>query len=89
MFRRVNGGGMDAVLHFLLSALRGDAVLGRELRGIWPPADGKQRTEWKRAVKGYLDQLAAEGAIPGKLVASAASLLHTSSGGTAQNAIAA
>jgi hypothetical protein len=71
---------MDCVLHFLFALLRGDDALRRELRGCWPPQDGKQRTEWKKAVRGYLEQLAQEGAIPSKLVASASSLLHTASG---------
>ena len=80
MFRRGNGAGLDQVLHFLLEVVEGPDALRKRLKGCWPPVDGRQRSEWRRAAKGYLDEYAGQGLIPQKLVASAASMLHTASG---------
>jgi len=80
MFRRGNGTALDEVLHFLLEKVYGVDVLKRELRNCWPPADGRQRTEWKRMAKKFLESLASGGLLPQKLVSSAASLLQTASG---------
>lgn len=80
MFRRSNSNGLDLVLHFLLEVNLGSERLRRDLKGCWPPADGRQRNEWRRVAKGHLELLAEEGAVPQRLVASSASLLHTASG---------
>ncbi|KAH7438345.1 hypothetical protein KP509_04G011000 [Ceratopteris richardii] len=64
LFRHSNPRMGEALLHFLLSALRGPAQSAKDFSGVWPIFDAGQSRDFRKIVQNLINELEAQGALP-------------------------
>ncbi|EFJ38301.1 hypothetical protein SELMODRAFT_437244 [Selaginella moellendorffii] len=64
LFRHSNPRVGEALLHFLLSALRGPSLAAKDFAGVWPIFDAAQSRDFRKIVQGLINELEAQGALP-------------------------
>ncbi|KAH9563390.1 hypothetical protein CY35_05G123600 [Sphagnum magellanicum] len=64
LFRHSNPRVGEALLHFLLCALRGPYLSSKDFAGVWPIFDAAQSRDFRKIVQGLINELEAQGALP-------------------------
>lgn len=64
LFRHSNPRMGEALLHFLLSALRGPTQSAKDFAGVWPIFDAAQSRDFRKIVQNLINELEAQGALP-------------------------
>ncbi|BBN11626.1 HAUS augmin-like complex subunit 6 [Marchantia polymorpha subsp. ruderalis] len=64
LFKHSNPRVGEALLHFLLCALRGPSLSAKDFAGVWPIFDAAQSREFRRIVQSLINELEAQGALP-------------------------
>ncbi|KAH8953484.1 hypothetical protein BDL97_08G030200 [Sphagnum fallax] len=64
LFRHPNPRVGEALLHFLLCALRGPYLSSKDFAGVWPIFDAAQSRDFRKIVQGLINELEAQGALP-------------------------
>ncbi|KAL2610147.1 hypothetical protein R1flu_028720 [Riccia fluitans] len=64
LFKNSNPRVGEALLHFLLSALRGPALSAKDFAGVWPIFDAAQSRDFRKIVQTLINELEAQGALP-------------------------
>ncbi|KAL3679918.1 hypothetical protein R1sor_022874 [Riccia sorocarpa] len=64
LFKHSNPRVGEALLHFLLCALRGPALSAKDFAGVWPIFDAAQSRDFRKIVQTLINELEAEGALP-------------------------
>ncbi|KAJ7551699.1 hypothetical protein O6H91_06G025300 [Diphasiastrum complanatum] len=64
LFRHSNPRVGEALLHFLLCALRGPTLSAKDFAGVWPIFDAAQSRDFRKVVQGLINELEVQGALP-------------------------
>lgn len=80
MFDKSNTKGMEAVLHFLLSRLRGSLQAKKDFKGLWPIMDTRQQRDYRKVVHTLLSDIEHAGRLPRRLMAALQSMFTTAAG---------
>ncbi|CAM6095618.1 unnamed protein product [Calypogeia fissa] len=64
LFKHSNPRVGEALLHFLLSALRGPSLSAKDFAGVWPIFDAAQSRDFRKIVQNLINELEAQGALP-------------------------
>lgn len=64
LFRHSNPRLGEALLHFLMCALRGPNLSAKDFAGVWPIFDAAQSRDFRKVVQGLINELESQGALP-------------------------
>ncbi|KAG0629779.1 hypothetical protein M758_1G129600 [Ceratodon purpureus] len=64
LFRHSNPRLGEALLHFLMCALRGPSLSAKDFAGVWPIFDAAQSRDFRKVVQGLINELESQGALP-------------------------
>lgn len=80
MFDKANTKGLEDVLHFLLTKLRGASQAKKDFKGIWPIQDSRQQRDYRKVVHALLTEMEQQDKLPRRLVAALQSMFTTAAG---------
>lgn len=64
LFRHSNPRLGEALLHFLMCALRGPNLSAKDFARVWPIFDAAQSRDFRKVVQGLINELESQGALP-------------------------
>ncbi|KAG0579960.1 hypothetical protein KC19_4G138100 [Ceratodon purpureus] len=64
LFRHSNPRLGEALLYFLMCALRGPNLATKDFAGVWPIFDAAQSRDFRKVVQGLINELESQGALP-------------------------
>ncbi|KAL0045599.1 hypothetical protein WJX82_010928 [Trebouxia sp. C0006] len=80
MFQKANTKGLESLLHFLLTKLRGISQSKKDFKGVWPIKDTRQQKDYRKVLHTLLSELEHEEKLPRRLVAALQSMFTTAAG---------
>ncbi|KAL0028273.1 hypothetical protein WJX79_006483 [Trebouxia sp. C0005] len=80
MFYKANTKGLESLLHFLLTKLRGVSQSKKDFKGVWPIKDTRQQKDYRKVLHTLLSELEHEEKLPRRLVAALQSMFTTAAG---------